>query len=234
MFVASAAAEGSASTGSRRGCGQRLHLHRVPCARVSRRPIPTGRPARAGGWQGDPALRRTSSGRGQHRRRCGQKVFPQGQRWGRRCRGAAQAGCRGGMQGREAGPSHPAPAEPRSRLSARLPLSRLVTGARGQSPSSRPAPPRADWLGSPQPSANPGARCSLRQRQQLWQLRAAPPAPRACSAAAAPWRPASQGTYHLRCSPQNGGGHYEKASRKVAKASRVEVRKERKQIFVVC
>lgn len=120
--------------------------------------------------------------------------------------GSAGAGGVGELPGRDAGPSHPAPTEPRSRLSARLPLSRLVTGARGQSPSSRPAPPRADWLGRPQPSANPGARCSLRQRQQLWQLRSAPPAPRACSAAAAPWRPASRGTYHLRCSPQNGGG----------------------------
>lgn len=47
-------------------------------------PILTGRAARAGGWQGDLALRRTSSGRGQHRRRCGQEVFPHGQRWGRR------------------------------------------------------------------------------------------------------------------------------------------------------
>lgn len=118
---------------------------------------------------------------------------------------ALSGSCPAGMRGRDAGPGHPAPPEPRSRPSAPLPLSRLVTSARGQSPSSRPAPPRANWLGRPQLSANPGARCSLRQRQQLWQLRSAPPAPRACSAAAAPWRPASRGTYHLHCAPQHGG-----------------------------
>lgn len=140
----------------------------------------------------------------------------------------------GRVRGRDAGLAHPAPPEPRSRLSARLPLSRLVTGARGQSPSSRPALPRADWLCRPQPSANPGARCYLRQRQQLWQLRSTPPVPRACSAAAAPWRPASQGTYHRHCAPQHGGGHCEKASRKVAKASRIKARKGGKHTFVLC
>lgn len=117
---------------------------------------------------------------------------------------AVSGSCPAGMQDRDEGPVQPAPPEPRSRLSTRLPLSRLVTGARGQSPSSRPGPPRDDWLGRPQPSANPGSRCSLRQRQQLWQLRSAPPAPRACSAAAAPWRSASRGTYHLHCAPQYG------------------------------
>lgn len=167
------------------------------CARVSH--IPTGRPAR---WVAG------SPGAAAHRLGAGAAppaVWAGGVSPGPALGPAVSGSCPAGMRGRDAGPSHPAPPEPRSRLSARLPLSRLVTGARGQSPSSRPAPPRADWLGRPQPSANPGARCSLRQRQQLWQLRSAPPAPRACSAAAAPWRPASQGTYHRHCSPQHGG-----------------------------
>lgn len=102
MFVASAAAEGSARTGSRRGYGQRLYLHRVPCARVSL--IPIRRPARAAGCQVAPALRRTGSGRGQPRQRCGQEEFPHGQRWGRRCRGVARPGagqgCGAGMRDR--------------------------------------------------------------------------------------------------------------------------------------
>lgn len=153
---------------------------------------------------GSPDAAAHQPGAGAARRRCGQEAFPHNQHWGWRCRGAARPGCGAGMRGRDAGPGHPALPEPRSRLSARLPLSRLVTGARGQSPSSRPAPPHDNWLGCPQPSANPGSRCSLRQRQQLWQLRSAPPTPRACSAAAAPWRPASRGTYHLHCAPQYG------------------------------
>lgn len=40
VFVASTAAEGSAKTGSPRGGGQQLYLHRVPSARASRRPHP--------------------------------------------------------------------------------------------------------------------------------------------------------------------------------------------------
>lgn len=208
MFVTSAAAEGPATTGSHRGCGQWLYLHRVPSTRVSRRP----RPYTAAGpvWkrQVAPTLRRTNPGRGQPAGGAGRRLFPitstgaggVGELPGR----DVGPGSGAGMRGRDAGPGHPALPEPRSRLTARLPLSRLVTGARGQSPSSRPAPPHDNWLGCPQPSANPGSRCSLRQRQQLWQLRSAPPTPRACSAAAAPWRPASRGTYHLRCAPQYG------------------------------
>lgn len=105
-----------------------------------------------------------------------------------------------------------APFVPPLPLSALLPLSRLVTGAAGQSAPSRPASPPADWPAGPEPSANRRARRSLRQRQQLWQRGPAPPplpslpslpAPRACSAAAAPWRRASgegggSGRYHLR------------------------------------
>lgn len=102
-------------------------------------------------------------------------------------------------------PVQPLSPVPPLRLSARLSLSRLVTGALNQSSSSRPASPPADWVDRPELSANPGVRCCLRQRQQLWQLGSTPPAPCACSTAAAPWRQASRGTYHLPCPPQKRG-----------------------------
>ena len=110
--------------------------------------------------------------------------------------------------------SAPTPApQPRR---ARTPLSRLVTGAAGQPPSSRPASPPSDWASRSERSTNPGSRCSLRQRQQLRQLGSTPPAPRACSAAAAPWRQASRGTHHSPSSPQKRGHLSEKRAEKAA------------------
>lgn len=113
-------------------------------------------------------------------------------------------------------PGGPAPLCPPLPLGARLPLSRLVTGAAGQPPSSRPASPPSDWASRSERSTNPGSRCSLRQRQQLRQLGSTPPAPRACSAAAAPWRQASRGTHHSPSSPQKRGYLSEKRAEKAA------------------
>lgn len=120
------------------------------------------------------------------------------------------------LRPRHRSPEAPAPLCPPLPLSARLPLSRLVTGVAGQPPSSRPASPPSDWTSRSERSTNPDARCSLRQRQQLRQLGSAPPVSRACSAAAAPWRRASRGTRHSPPSPQNRGHLCEKRAEKAA------------------
>lgn len=112
-FVASAAAEGSARTGSRWGCDQRLSLHRVPCARLSRRPHP--RTAAGPGW-------RVAGSPGAVAHRLGAGAAPPAVRAGGVSPGAALGPAVSGsgeLPGREAGPGSGAgsPRAPRAPLS---------------------------------------------------------------------------------------------------------------------
>lgn len=108
VFVASAAAEGSPGQAPTGMWPAALPVQ-GPSARLSRRPYPHTAAGLDWRWQVAPALQRTGPGRGQPRRRSGQKASPRGQHWGRRCRGAARPGCGAGMRG-QVTPRPPSPA----------------------------------------------------------------------------------------------------------------------------
>lgn len=189
MSVARAAAEGSARTGS--------PCTGSPVPGSPAAPIATGLPARAGGRQVDPAVRRTGPGRGQHRRRCGQEAIPEGQRWGRRCPGAAGPGSGAGS-----------PRAPRVPLSPqRSPSFVPLSNRRSRPIAIEPAGPAARWLAGP-----PAALCQSR-RPLLPQTKAAAlatalrcPRPPRVLRGSGPLAAGQLGTYHLRCAPQHGGG----------------------------